>query len=108
MTEEAAGGEVVRVGEAMGGAAEHLEQVVGAVDSAAVSAVLDTELGIQVVRQPAMGCAAGWLVGAGGPVGVGRGALGGVSEEGAVVVGDAEVGEAHEVDGGGSGGDTPR
>ena len=28
MTEEAAGGEVVRVGEAMGGAAEHLEQVV--------------------------------------------------------------------------------
>ena len=47
MTEEAAGGEVVRVGEAMGGAAEHLEQVVGAVDSAAVSAVLDTELGIQ-------------------------------------------------------------
>ena len=50
--------------------------------------------------------AAGWLVGAGGPVGVGRGALGGVSEgEGAVVVGDAEVGEAHEVDGCGSGGE---
>ena len=51
----------------------------------------------------------GQRCGVGGGVGAGGGwrvALGGLLEgEGAVVVGDAEVGEAHEVDGCGSGGE---
>ena len=50
--------------------------------------------------------AAGWPVGRWGRWGWGARRGAGVSEgEGAVVVGDAEVGEAHEVDGGGSGGE---